>query len=282
MTTIENTSTNETSPVVAPEAPEVTPVETSTSEGSWFDSLPSDLKESASLKKYASVDQLAKAYVNAEKAIGKDKIIVPDKHATDEDYQKIYQKLGLPEKLEEYDVKFAEGADENFSKGFKEVAHKMGVLPKQAQKIVDWYNESANATLEDQNKRSIQATNESVNALKQELGASYDQEIGKARAVIKKFGGEDFTNLLNEAKIGDTPLSSHPAMVKFARAIADQTLTEGQFKGESYYDNQLSPEKASAKAMGIIQNMNHPYHDKNHPSHRAAVDEVQELLTISS
>jgi len=42
----------------------------------WRDSLSDELKGEASLEKYASIEDLAKGYVHASKAIGADKAII--------------------------------------------------------------------------------------------------------------------------------------------------------------------------------------------------------------
>jgi len=90
----------------------------------WRSSLPKELQENAAIKKYTSVEALAGAYVNAQKLIGSDKIPLPGKHATEEDWKNIYSKLGLPDAVDKYDVKFKETAavDADFVKNFKENA----------------------------------------------------------------------------------------------------------------------------------------------------------------
>ena len=67
----------------------------------WLGSLPAELHSSASLRKFADVENLARGYVNAERLIGTDKIPVPK---TDDDYKQVFLRLGASEDPKEYDL----------------------------------------------------------------------------------------------------------------------------------------------------------------------------------
>lgn len=63
---------------------------------SWLDNLPEDLKGNKSLSKFTDMSGLAKSYLELEK--NKDKgLMLPNEDASDEEWDKIYQKLGMPE-----------------------------------------------------------------------------------------------------------------------------------------------------------------------------------------
>jgi len=72
----------------------------------WKDSLPDDLKGEKALESIQDIPGLVKSYVHAQKMIGSDKIPVPNKYATDEDWQAVYSKLGRPESPDAYEFKF--------------------------------------------------------------------------------------------------------------------------------------------------------------------------------
>ena len=55
----------------------------------WYEGLPDDLKGEESLKLFHDVPSLAKSLVHAQKQFGVDKIPVPTKYSTPEDWQKI-------------------------------------------------------------------------------------------------------------------------------------------------------------------------------------------------
>ena len=108
----------------------------------WRTSLPKDMQENVSLKKYTSVEALAGAYINAQKLIGGDKIPVPTSHTTPEEWNGIFRKLGVPEKKEDYKVSFGEKppVGDTFANAFVDQAYKLGIIPAQAQKLADWFN----------------------------------------------------------------------------------------------------------------------------------------------
>ena len=75
----------------------------------WRHQLPKELQEDVTLRKFTSISALASSYLNAQKLIGSDKIPVPGKHATEDDWKNVFQKLGLPETPDKYEVKFKDG-----------------------------------------------------------------------------------------------------------------------------------------------------------------------------
>ena len=113
-----------------------TPEPTTTTEVSWRDSLPDDLKTNESLGKFSDVSTLAKSYINAEQMIGKDKMVVPSANTTEDEWNDIYDKLGRPSAPNAYELKAelgeGEQIDEQLMSSFKETAHKHGLSPAQA------------------------------------------------------------------------------------------------------------------------------------------------------
>ena len=71
-------------------------------EANWKDALPEDVKQDPSMQAIQTVDNLAKSYVNAQKMIGADKIIVPNKYAEENEWKDVFTKLGLPESPDKY------------------------------------------------------------------------------------------------------------------------------------------------------------------------------------
>jgi hypothetical protein len=241
---------------------------------SWRDSLPEDIRGHASLKAVQDVGALAKGYIHAQSMVGAEKIAVPSKHATDEDWTQVYRKLGLPESVDKYEVKAPEGAqlDEGFMKGFKEAALKSGVLPKQAEKLVGWYSEAASKALEAQQTALQTQRTEGLNTLKKEWGQGWDKNVAMAKAAVKEYGGEEFGKFLK-----DTGLTNDPAMIKFMAKLGS-TLTEAQMHGAgSGRMDGLTPAEAQTKINTILSDATHPYNVGGHPNHDAAVKEVQGL-----
>ena len=80
-------------------APEVQSEQTSEQphqETSFLSSLPEELQKEPSLQNFTNVGDMAKTLVHSQKMVGADKIAIPSKHATEEDWKQVYTKLGLP------------------------------------------------------------------------------------------------------------------------------------------------------------------------------------------
>lgn len=244
----------------------------------WLDGLPDDLKGDASLKRFTDVPNLAKAYKNLEKQLGQEKISVPNQHTTEEEWGQIFKKMGLPD-ADKYEVK-GEGFDPNAIKEFKALAHKAGILPKQAQAIVDWFAQGNKAQAENMQKARTQMLTDTKVALEKEWGADFKHEMMRTQALIKNHGSPEFVKFLDESGFGN---NIHVA--KFLNGLA-----KGAFKEDTEIDagdgggSQLAPSDAKKQALEITSNSAHPsykaYHDATHPNHKAAVKEVQDLWDI--
>lgn len=239
----------------------------------WKDGLDEELKKEPSLASIKDIPSLVKSYIHGQKMIGKEKIVIPDQFATDEDWQRVYSKLGMPESPDKYEIKnIGEHTDENFVKKFKEVAVKNGILPRQAEKIFEMYTGYANelvAAQEEEGKRNFE---ESVGALKKEWGQGYDRKLANASATFSKFADDETKAVFKESGIGN-----NPKVLKLFASIAE-ALGEDKFIAPGG-DGKLgiTPTEAANKINEIMGNKDHAYYHKSHPMHKAAVDEVYRL-----
>lgn len=246
----------------------------------WKSSLPKELQEEPSLKLINDIPSLVKSYVNAQRLVGVDKIPVPSKHATDEDWRNVFGKLGLPGDVKEYDVKLKEGLtiDKEFTEAFKETAYKAGILPRQAQALADWFaqtNEQAESKLSEEFRK---AQGQRIEGLKKEWGAAFESKVSGAQAVIRELNDPDFEKYLN-----DSGLTGEPALVKAFAAIHSKFFAESkEVGGKNVNDPVMTPKEAQAAIDSIMGNVaTHPYFHKDHPGHKAAVAEMQQLFKFA-
>ena len=130
------------------------PAETTATPTVDFQSLiPEEYREEKSLQNFNKMDDLVKSYLHSQKMVGLDKIPVPNKHATDEDWKEVYKRLGSPETGDQYKYSLPEdhAVPEDTLKSFSEEAVKLGLLPNQADGIMKYYNEMINEGINDQN-----------------------------------------------------------------------------------------------------------------------------------
>lgn len=246
------------------------------SQSSWTSSLPDELKNDPAILKFNSIDALAKSYKHLEKNIGGNKINIPDQHATAEDWAEVFKKLGNPDKLEEYSVTPPEGGllDEEVINSFRELAHKNGILPRQAQEILNWYN----GVLTEQNSQMQINTqtqiSEATETLKNEWGVGFEGKVAQARAAVKEFGGQELLDVLNQSGLGNN-VQVIKAFANIGNKILEDKALPGQQARAQTTDDLIS------KARQMMGDPNHPYNQKSHPNHMAARSEVEKLYQLA-
>lgn len=246
----------------------------------WKQHLPAELREEGALKVIHDIPSLVKSFVHAQKQIGADKVVIPGKHATEDDWKAFYQKLGVPADAKEYNMDLGDkhGFQDSFLNAFKENAHKLGILPKQATELLKWYKGFEGQNLQAKTQAEQTAKAEGFNALKQEWGAAFPEKGRMARLAVKELMNADQRKWLDESGMGD-----NPQMIRFLEKIGSMVLKEDVIRGEGQGGTgALAPAEASKKAREIIGNHAHPYHNPEHPNHKAAVDEVNQLFQWAS
>ena len=249
-----------------------TPVETN-----WRDSLSDDIRGDASLENINDINSLAKGYVHAQRMVGADKIALPGKYATEDDWQQVYTKLGRPDSPENYELNYnlPEGDDGANLNQFKEVSHKLGLLPNQAQGILEFYNEM-NQSVVQQGEIALNDNKETVvQGLRKEFGQAADSKLQLAERVAKQFASQE----IFETKLADgSQLGNHPDMIRAFIKIGE-AISEDKLNGAPQ-EMVMTPDEAQ-KEIGKLMEENSPYWQKNHPNHQRAVDEVARLMEFT-
>ena len=167
--------------------------------------------------------------------------------------------------------------EEKTLKAFSEEAHKLGLLPKQAEGIINYYNSIA-----EQSEQAVTVNEEAARAeaeveLRKEYGPAYDLKIAQARNLATNTFGQDF---LRDTKLADgSVLGNLPQVVRAFADLASKMSEDGIVQGEA----------ASAMTVkeidGEIESLTQPgsaYWDKTHINHRKAVSEVQRLYELKN
>ena len=179
----------------------------------WKASLSDEVRADKSLENIKDIESLAKSYVHAQKLVGAEKIPVPNKYATEKDWDAVYEKLGRPKSADGYKYQLPEEqkVDETALKNFSAQAHKLGLLPTQAQGVVNFYNEMMGKQVADADSVALAQREKAMTELKTEWGQAFDQKLQKANNVVSQVfpKGIMSMNLEDGTKIGD-----HPAVIK--------------------------------------------------------------------
>ena len=56
--------------------------------------LVKNLETDPNIEKFTEIDALAKSYINATRMIGQDKVAVPNKNSTEDQWNEVYCKIG--------------------------------------------------------------------------------------------------------------------------------------------------------------------------------------------
>lgn len=143
-------------------------------------------------------NELAK-YVKELNSFAGKKGDIPKEDASEEEWEAFYAKMGRPEDVSGYEFglndEFKELVGENASpffekavEGFKEQSHKLGLDPKRAEELVDWYLDMVAGQTADSNKVMEELATERDTQLKNEWGDEYDGLYKGNQALLKRFG----------------------------------------------------------------------------------------------
>ena len=237
--------------------------------------IPEAYKEEKSLQNFSNMDDFVKSYLHSQKLVGSEKINVPNKYATDEDWKDVYKKLGTPDKAEDYKYDLPEDhrIEDDVLKSFSSEAVKLGLLPHQAQGIMKYYNGVINNGMNNQAAQMKLAQEESVKELRKEYGATFDRQIQSAKNLAHATLGKEFINdtLLHDgSRLGDNP-QVIKAFVGLANKLSEDTIVKGD-----QVPYLTVPE--INKQIATLQQEGSAYWDKRHPGHSQAVEEVAALI----
>ena len=235
--------------------------------------IPEKYKEEKALQNFTSIDDFVKSYLSAQRLVGANKVAIPNKMATDEDWEEVYSKLGRPAKPEDYKYSFGEEEiDQNALKSFNETAHRIGLLPKQAERIIKFYNEM-NTQAEVDNQKMFEAKQtEAMADLKKEFGPTYTKRLDQAKKLAVETLGNDMLNntiLKDGSRLGDSV-----EVIKAFSMLADKLSEDVIIKGEGTgYQTASEIEKEISE----LTEDGSPYWNKTHPNHAKTVDRVFKL-----
>lgn len=246
----------------------------------WKEAISEEYRSNPNIEKFTELDALAKSYINAVSMIGTDKIPLPGKSATDEQWNEVYNKLGRPESPDKYTLELKTDVapvDENIIKGFAQNAHKLGLNNKQAQGILEFYKQTLEGSAKEMSVNMESAQAEAANMLRSEWGKSYDENLRKASAVAQTYLEPELldTQLRDGSRLGD-----NPKIIKAFANIAN-LLSEDKIIGTEA-DNVLQGREIEKEIEELTSDRQGAYWNKMHPNHNKVVNQVLALREMLS
>lgn len=261
----------EASPESTPDIPE------------WRAGLPEDVRDLESLTKFDKAENPFQALVNgflgAERAIGAEKIALPGRDATEEEWRQVWTRLGCPEDVGKYEPP-SENVSEHFDpelfKGLAPEAHRLGLTRQQYAGIARAFDQRAAEHLSTQENAKSRQLETWEQELKEKHGEAFDQNMELARGLVNEIGGDPMVELLEE-----TGLGSHPVVVNFMTKVA-RLFAEDEILGVGAGTRQFSntPEQAQEewRALQLDKEYMEAWRDGNHPGHKAAIERQERLF----
>ena len=271
---VETTSTETTQP---------TAIKSTVSGGdtpvSWKSSISEEFRNDPNIEKFTEIDALAKSYINATRMIGQDKVAVPNKNSTEDQWNEVYSKLGRPESADKYALNIESEAvamDEGAIKSFAEQSHKLGLNNTQAQGILEFYKNNMESNMQRATVDTETAQAQAETELRAEWGKDFDSNVSKASALAKANMNPDILDLQMQdgTRIGD-----HPEIIKGFAKIAGMLSEDKLVSTESESVNSMKDIQSEISA--ITNDTTGPYWNNKHPDHAKMVQQVYTLREMA-
>ncbi|MCK5017533.1 MAG: hypothetical protein KAS32_10740 [Candidatus Peribacteraceae bacterium] len=204
---------------------------------SWRDGVSEEYR--SGVAKFDTQNDLAKGYVELERSFG-GRVKLPTDESTPDERSMFYNKLGRPEQPSGYNLPgLPEGQeyDQNMVNDFRAVAHEEGITDKAFAKMVETYLGMETKRAEEHTAELARSKEESERAMREKLGDKYDEYVEVTNRAYTEFGGEEFTELMNQPQF--QLLLNNQVFIDVFHNIASKTLDDTYTKG----DNRPSSEK---------------------------------------
>ena len=217
--------------------------------GNWIDSLPTELKGFAQNKQWKDPGEAIAGYQGLEKLLGKkEKLIALPESEDPKEWGEVFQKLGRPEKPEEYKLALPEGEEnKQFVDWAKTTFHNLGLTRTQAEKLSTQWNEFATTAQKAQLQEMEQKGAQEEIEIKREWGAAYEQNANIAKQGAAQFG------VTNEMFDKLDKVMGHKETMKLFHAIGSK-IGEGKFidgTSPKGFNGILTPEQARQRIKDL-------------------------------
>ena len=229
------------------------------------------------MTKYKSNNDALIALVEAQKLIGKKGVIMPEEGASADDWNEFYNKLGRPEKPDDYELPEIKDfpddlpVQEAMVKDYREIAHTLGLSNKQTSQLYEWYQKQ-NATvynnLVSQKADNLKSTETS---LRKEWGKAYDEKVSSAKKMLE-FVSDNDLGFFEEH--GNNP-SLIRTLSNIAAKMSEDTLG-GRSKGLT-----MTPDEARQEIIKIKSDVKHPFNIEDHPERAMAISRMNDLYKMA-
>jgi len=199
--------------------------------------------------------QVLDGYRNLEKLLGADKagnaVVLPKADATPEELSAFYARLGRPEKPDGYKLAAPEGlGDPQFAAAAAAKFHELGLSGKQGEALAQWFSENTGAKQAQMQQQTQAAFQADSQALAQEWGAAFDQNVGIARKAVQGLGLEAADVDKIAGAIGHK--ATMQLFQKIGTRVMEDTFVAGNGKSSGFGDA-MTPGQAKSEIQMLQQ-----------------------------
>ena len=191
--------------------------------------------EDKTISGFKTVDDLAKAYQNANKLIGKR---IAD--LSQDELVALNIKAGVPQDKRDYDFNGLDLPEQDAEK-YRNVMHELGLSKDTARKFLEWQQKETADRVKIEQQELIIENQKHIESLKKEFGDTFDARINLANKALAYFGGEELAKVLNDYGLG-----ANPTIIK-ALVKASEFITEGKAPQNASQHVGMTPQEIDDK-----------------------------------
>ena len=187
----------------------------------WRAGLPESLRNHEAFSAMGKVGDLGKAYLEQTDKLSR-AVMIPGENATPEERKAFLQKLGVPERPEDYEISTE---DASFNDQFRKVAHEQGLSKKQAEALASSIESLAKTQNQQVQEAVKQQRAQEREKMRQEWGSMADANEAAARRFLL-VAGADLAEPLAESGMVEDPRVLR-GLHKLSKMISEDRLVTG-------------------------------------------------------
>jgi hypothetical protein len=243
--------------------------------------IPEEFRADPTLTDIKDVTGLVKGYINAQRMVGMDKVIVPKEGDPAEKWAEAFGKLGRPTDAGGYKFQLPQNLPPDFPADtvLKELApifHKANLTQSQAQALAqeiitkEMADYTSGLTEQDSQRNAWQGE------IKKAWGSEFDQNQAIARNAVATFGGPEMKAFLEESGLGDNPQVAN-LFLKIGKALGeDKAFREGS-ANQGFAAGPQQAQMELTRLQGDAAFMKQ-YLSADDPMHKQAVERMMNLF----
>jgi hypothetical protein len=245
--------------------------------GGWYEALGPDLGKNPSIQKFKDPASLAKSYIELQKLVGKDKVVVPTEKSTPAEWAEFYRKVGRPDALDGYETpelgvpEEVKMRDEQLA-AFKEKALELGLSKKQFAELYKMQQEMSAQSLGTQVEEYKSLKDKAETELRKEWGQAYDAKVDKAQQVVNTYFKGKGLNKAFEILANDKGFIA--AMASIGEKLGESAVGGGEARGT------LTPDEAQKEVNELIADGSGPLFNSIDPRHEQTKQRYYDLLAM--